>query len=287
MKKQVIHTIPFLIRTLDDLKLAEVCLDSLAKSDPNGLVVLYNQGVLTNKELEKFLKEFNLQFTVIGEGVNIGIGQGRMACFQYIWTEFSNIEFISEIHIDMFFPQNWVKELICFLEKNTWEPMICPGILTSKGELHPEKKEKRMVKEIPFGNEEHMNDLLDKLTFDKVVEGFVHPVLHRSEILKAVGGYDTRFLQGKQGYEDDSLLIGYRYYLGTKINWKPKCLLKTRVYHATLAQRASLIDKNQDFQKNLRGLIYQYGVKGLMELNSIYEDNNHFKEIAAQLLKEI
>ena len=144
-----------------------------------------------------------------------------------------------------------------------------------------------MVKEIPLGNEELMNDLLNQLTFDKVVEGFVHPVLHRSEVLKAVGGYDTRFLQGKQGYEDDSLLIGYRYYLGTKINWKPKCLLKTRVYHATLAQRISLIDKNQDFQKNLRGLIYQYGVKGLMELSSIYEDNNHFKEIADQLLREI
>ena len=137
---QVIHTLPFLIRNPDDLKLAEVCLDSLAKSDPNGLVVLYNQGVLTNKELEGFLKNYYLQFNVIGEGINIGIGQGRMACFQYIWSRFSHIKYISEIHLDMFFPRNWVKELIYFLEKNTWEPMICPGILTSKGELHPEKR---------------------------------------------------------------------------------------------------------------------------------------------------
>lgn len=275
---QVIHTIPFFIRNLDDLKLAEICLGSLAESHPQGIVVLYNQGILTNKELEGFLKDYDLRFFVIGEGANIGIGQGRMACFRHIWENFSDTKFISEIHIDMFFSQNWVKELIHFLETNSQEPMVCPGILTSQGELHPDKKGKITVTEVPFDNEELMKALLNQLTLDKVVEGFVHPVIHRSEALKAVGGYDTRFLPGKQGYEDDSLLIGYRYYLGTKSNWKPKCLLKTRVFHATLAQRMSLADKNDDFRKNLRGLIYQYGVKGLLELNSIYEDNNHLKK---------
>jgi len=285
--EQVVHTIPFLIRTHADLKLAEICLESLGESDPNGIVVLYNQGILTNRELEVFLKNFKLQFNVLGEGVNIGIGQGRMACFQYIWARLPDTKFISEIHVDMFFPKGWLEELVSFLEDNAGEPMICPGILTFKGELHPEEKEKTMITEIPFGNQEQMNNLLTKLTFDKVLEGFVHPVLHRAEALKAVGGYDARFLKGKQGYEDDSLLIGYRYYLGTKNNWLPKCYLKTRVYHATLAQRASLEDKNQDFQKNLRGLVYQYGVKGLMELSSIYKENKHFKEVIDELLKEI
>lgn len=285
--EQVVHTIPFLVRNKDDLELAEMCLGSLAESDPKGIVVLYNQGILTNLELEVFLKNFNLRFIVLGEGVNIGIGQGRMACFQYIWIQLPDTKFISEVHVDMFFPKGWLEELVRFLEDNNGEPMVCPGILTSRGELHPEEKEKTVIANIPLSNREYMNSMLINLTNDIVLEGFVHPVLHIAKALKAVGGYDTRFLQGKQGYEDDSLLIGYRYYLGTKNNWLPKCCLKTRVYHATLAQRTSLVDKNQDFQKNLRGLVYQYGVKGLMELSSIYKENNHFKEVIAQLLKEI
>ncbi|KJS21270.1 MAG: hypothetical protein VR72_10965 [Clostridiaceae bacterium BRH_c20a] len=284
---QVVHTIPFLVRNQNDLELAKMCLGSLTQSDPNGIVVLYNQGILNNGELEFLLKNFNLRFIVLGKAVNIGISQGRMACFQYIWTQLPDTKFISEVHVDMFFPKDWLAELVRFLEDNNDEPMVCPGILTSRGELHPEEKERTIITDIPLSNQEYMYNMLINLTYEKVLEGFVHPVLHRAEALLAVGGYDTRFLQGKQGYEDDSLLIGYRYYLGTKNNWKPKCCLKTRVYHATLAQRTSLADKNQDFEKNLKGLVYQYGIKGLMELSSIYQENSHFREVIVQLLKQI
>jgi heterodisulfide reductase subunit B len=106
-------------------------------------------------------------------------------------------------------------------------------------------------------------------------------------VLKAVGGYDTRFLKGTQGYEDDSLLVGIRYYLGTKTNWKPKCFTGVRVYHATLVQRVTMPDINEAFRSNLRGLVYQYGVKGLMELTAIYPENKHFRQVADDLLKQL
>ncbi|MDK2823195.1 MAG: hypothetical protein PWP71_1113 [Clostridia bacterium] len=285
--RYVVHTIPFLTRNEDDLTLADICFRSLANSSPGASVVLYNQGFLTNGELREFLKDYQLRFHIIGEGKNVGIAQGRMACFQYIWSYLPNIKYISEIHVDMFFPKGWVKALVDFMDENKDEPMICPGILTSRGELHPEDKGKRAITEIPFPDPTKMSSLLFNLTSDKVLEGFVHPVLHRSEVLQAVDGYDTRFLKGKQGYEDDSLLLGYRYYIGLKNNWKPKCFMGVRVYHATLAQRTSLDNIQQEFDKNLQGLVYQYGVKGLQELTQIYKDNQHFKMVIEHLLGQI
>ncbi|MFZ5942981.1 MAG: glycosyltransferase [Bacillota bacterium] len=283
----VAHTIPFFIRNEADLALADICLKSLADSSQDSDVVVYNQGKLSNEELNKYFKNYALRFHIIGEGKNIGIAQGRMACFEYIWNYLTDIKYISEIHVDMFFPQGWVEALVNFLEKNSVEPLICPGILTSRGELHPEDKETKIISEIPFGNSAKMHSLLKGLTTDKLIEGFVHPVMHRSEVLKKVGGYDTRFIRGQQGYEDDSLLLGYRYYIGLKNNWVPQCYVGVRVYHATLTQRITLTNIQQEFDKNLQGLFYQYGIKGLMELTNIYKDNQHFNKIVDHLLKQI
>ncbi|SMB98526.1 hypothetical protein SAMN00808754_2389 [Thermanaeromonas toyohensis ToBE] len=283
----VAHTLPFLITGKKDLFLADLCLRSLEQSSPGALVILYNQGVLSNGELKDYLKRYNLQVHLLGQGINIGIAAGRMACFNYIWSRYPGVRYISEIHVDMIFPPGWVEGLIDFFNLYPEEPMVCPGILTSRGELHPEGKGKPVVPKIPTHDIEHMHNLLTTLTREVVLEGFVHPVLHRAEMLLAVGGYDLRFLKGKQGYEDDSLLLGYRYYMGLKYNWKPKCYLKVRVYHATLAQRPTLAGKEEAMAANLRGLVYQYGVKGLLELSEIYRDNPHFKTLAEQLIGEL
>lgn len=283
----VAHTLPFLIRDHGDIKMADSCLVSLAGSCPGGLLVIYNQGIMTNAELTSFLQKFNLRTQIIGNGLNAGIAYGRSTCFNYIWSHYPAVKYISEIHVDMVFPSGWLEGLVNFMERHPEEPMVCPGILTSKGELHPEAKEKAVIGSVPVNNVQGLINLLPNLTFDGIKEGFVHPVLHRAEVLKAAGGYDTRFLKGKQGYEDDSLLIGYRYYQGLKTNWRPKCYLKVRVYHATLAQRTTLPDRDLSFKANLRGLIYQYGVKGLMELSNVYQENEQFATIADQLLSEL
>lgn len=285
--QEVVHSLPFLVRNPNDLILADRCLGSLARSCPRGHLVLYNQGEMSNRELARYLAKFNLQADVLGAGENVGIVQGRQACFEHIWSRHQEAEYITEIHVDMIFPSRWVEGLVHFLHTRAEEPMVCPGILTARGELRPEAECGALPADLPLDDPERMDGLLRGLTRDEVREGFVHPVLHRAKTLQAVGGYDPLFLKGKQGYEDDSLLLGYRYYLGTGKDWRPKCCLRVRVYHATLAQRAATDDRTESLCANLQGLLYQYGIKGLMELAAIHRDDRHFRRVVRALMERL
>ncbi|SDW04373.1 hypothetical protein [Paenibacillus sp. CF384] len=272
---EIIHTMPFFIRTDNkdyDLKLMETCFESLSYSK-NGCVVLYNQGCLGEQEIEKLLASYSLNVIVLGEGKNVGIPKARQRCFEYIWANFPEVPFISEIHPDMIFPPNWHEPLLSYLE-NSNEPMISPCILTESGHLHPYDNQKHPVLLAEGFNLENMLMILKEISMQlhstEPRAGFVHPVIHKSSALRHIGGYDYRFLPGKQGYEDDSLLIAYSYYMGTFSNWRPKCLPSSWVYHAALAQRMTLGDREEDFQKNLNGLFQQYGAYGLKELARIH-----------------
>lgn len=283
--KDIIHSLPCLIRSTHmdtDLNMARLCIQSLAAS-VRQTVVIYNQGALSNNELTRFLSQFSLDFIVLGDAQNVGIAKARQACFEYIWSHEKNVSYISEIHLDMMFPQYWYTSLIDYL-KRTDEPMVSPGILTSNAELHPQMTYVEQLIETMSQGEILL--LLASLESDTVLEGFVHPVIHKSKILMEVGGYDTKFLSGKQGYEDDSLLLGYLYYMGTKTKWKPKCYLKTCVYHATMAQRMSLADKEPEFDKNLLGLKRQYGVYGLIHLGNLHRQGNYFSILSSQFQNE-
>jgi len=285
---EIIYTLPFFIREeLNfqnyDLKLAADCLSSLQESD-GVTVVLYNQGCLTKDRLLNFLSSYGIKPIIIGEGKNVGIAKARQTCFEYIWKHYDEVPFICEIHLDMIFPKNWYKPLINYL-RNTDEPMLSPGILTLSGELQPMDIEGSKV-EIPQKNADLIS-LLTQFARDEICEGFVHPIIHKSHILKDVGGYDYRFLKGKQGFEDDSLLLGYLYYMGTRTKWKPKSYLKSWVYHATMVQRMTLHDKDQDFQLNLNGLFYQYGGYGFRHLSKIYNNDANFQMFFEKVLKKI
>jgi hypothetical protein len=181
----------------------------------------------------------------------------------------------------MIFTSDWADIIIDYLEKHD-EPMLSPGIITRFGELHPENRGIKSI-EIPQRYDEILA-LLSNNIKNEVCEGFVHPVIHKAEILKTIGGYDMRFLKGKQGYEDDSILLGYRYYMGTRSNWRPKALLSTRVFHDTLAQRMKMENIYQETNKNLDGLVEQYGVYGLLQLSSIH-NNKEFKRIAESIYR--
>ncbi|RPF42848.1 glycosyl transferase family 2 [Thermodesulfitimonas autotrophica] len=283
---EIAHTLLFLVRDKDDLAMADLCLGSLARSAPGALVVFYNQGLLTNEALRSFANRYNLRAEILGRGENVGIAAGRTACFEHVWANFPEVAFISELHVDMAFPMGWVSPLLAFL-KRTGEPMVCPGILTREGELHPEGKGKKVVPVVPLYDLAALCRLLATLTEERVVAGFVHPVVHRSVALREVGGYDLRFLKGKQGFEDDALLLGYRYYMGTKSGWRPKCLLSVRVFHATLFQRMFLPDKELEFNRNLSGLITQYGIKGLLELGRIHGEESSFGALAAEMMRRL
>lgn len=276
----IAHTLPFLLRDPSDLTMAEQGLKSLENS-PDCCVVLYNQGYLSNSELLDFLGRFKLKFYVLGSGQNVGIPIARQECMKFIWSNLPEYQYISEIHVDMIFPPQWHQSLVQYLETQD-EPMISPGIITQFGEIHPVGKNVRCLI-IPDSPEEIIK-LCQGLTQVRTHEGFVHPVVHKTAILKEIGGYDTRFLQGKQGYEDDSLLLGYRYYMGTRSSWKPKCYLGSFVYHATLAQRTTVCNTPQEFMINQQALFRQYGVYGLLQLAEIH-GSEHFLQLAQTHLK--
>lgn len=277
----LVHTIPFMIKDESDVAMAEVCLASLGASDALAPVVVYNQGRLANSEVKSLFNRHGLVAIILGHGENVGIPQARQACFNYIWGNLPGIDFVSEFHLDMFFPPVWAEPLMGYLDEHAEEPMISPGIVTTRGEVLPAAGGSRLVT-VPADPAEWPR-VLESLRSEGTREGFVHPVIHRATALKAVGGYDIRFLQGKQGYEDDSLLLGYRYYVGRRAGWRPKAFLGVYVHHAGLGQRMKLENINAEFARNLRGLVNQYGVYGLLELAELHQ-NPEFTRLAQSLM---
>ncbi|WP_020616853.1 hypothetical protein [Paenibacillus daejeonensis] len=276
----VIHTLPLFIREdslQHDLEMVIACLHSLSASAGRH-VVIYNQGCLTHTDLARIAKDCGVEAHILGSERNVGIARARQACFEYVWQTYPDVAYISEIHVDMLFPAAWYEPLIRFLDTSQ-EPMICPGIVTSAGELQP-----LGLRVPPATDAEQWLNLLASLPLGGLAYGFVHPVIHRSEALQAIGGYDTGLLRGRQGYEDDSLLLGYAYYMGTRNEWKPRCCLQSWVYHATMAQRMSLQGKLQDFALNELGLFHLYGINGLRALARLHNKPNLFDELVLKYM---
>lgn len=287
---KLIYTMPFMLRNIRsdliyDVNMAKRCLSSL-QGDKDTHLIIYNQGIVTNKNVEDFLREFDISFEIMGQGVNVGIPKARQEMFKYIWNKYEDIPYICEVHLDMIFYYKWYEVLINFLEVSD-EPMVSPGIINKLGEFQPPIKNKSNI----ILPDEHLeiSKILEGLSEDKLEERFVHPVIHKSEVLRSIGGYDDRFLIGKQGFEDDSLLLGYLYYMGLRSGWKPKCLLKSIVYHETLAQRMSLNDLNEEVRKNREGLFNQYGAYGFKELAKLHNNkkfNDYFDEITEKISRK-
>ena len=257
---KLVHTLLFLLRQEQDKNLAVNCLKSLEESTYK-TVVVFNQGNLSNDELKSFLSNFNLECHIIGDGINVGTAAGRQKCFSYIWDNLQDTSYISELHLDMIFTRGWEDALVNYLENND-EPLISCGIIDKDGNM-------------PFLNgsyplpEEFCEypDFIMELRTDQVVHGFTNPCVHSSEILRKTGGYNTSFLKGRQCFEDDSMLLGYYYYYGTKRNWFPKVNYNSVVYHEIAGQRMSAGGKTKD---NYDGLVKQYGAMGLKSLSELH-----------------
>jgi len=270
-----VHTLLFFLREnslASDLARAEKCLKSLEKSTFK-TVMIYNQGFWDNDRLREYLKSFSLDCTIIGNGDNIGIVEGRQSCFEWIWSNFPDASFVSELHLDMVFTHNWETPLVKYLATHN-EPVIGCGIVDQFGQMPFQTA----ITQIPPSNLNEFDDYLIKLRTNSIVHGFTHPCVHNLDILKEIGGLDTALLKGKQAFEDDSLLLGYHYYYGTKANWKPKVNYNTVVYHEIGGQRYGLTD---NVMINFEGLIKQYGAMGLRQLASLHANDwsvNFFKQ---------
>lgn len=249
----------------NDLAMADACLSSLENSTFN-TVVVYNQGFISNAQLQDYLTKYTLETIVLGEGVNAGIVAGRQHCFKYIWEHFPDSNFISELHMDMIFSSNWEDPLIAYLERSN-EPMVGCGIIDRQGEMPFSEKS------VSLPPLDQINTaFLKTLQEDRICPGFTNPCIHASRILKEIGGYNTQFLTGKQCFEDDSMLLGYFYYYGTRAAWHPKINLNSVVYHAVAGQRLTITD---DIKVNYNGLVRQYGAMGLSHLSCLHQSQWH------------
>lgn len=252
---ELIHTLLFFIREKSlehDLDMIGRCLKSLEKSTYT-TVVVFNQGCLSNEELSEYLKIFSLNCIVIGNAENKGTVVGRQSCFEYVYRHFPEAVFVSELHPDMIFASNWEDALLDYLKNNDDEPMVGCGIVSDP---------------VILGLYPHGVDYyLSQFKSDRIEQGLTIPCIHKIEVLKAVEGYDSRFLTGMQAFEDDSLLVGYHYYYGTRINWVPKINYNSVVYHAVAGQRFGL---NDNLYANYDGLVRQYGAKGIQVLANIH-----------------
>lgn len=265
---RLIHTLLFLCREnsrQEDFNMMEACLRSLEKSTFK-TVVVYNQGCLSGDELKDYLKDFALEFYILGEGVNTGTTVGRQACFGYIWENFPDTAYISEIHPDMIFPPHWEDAPVAYLESHD-EPVVSCGIVDRSGKM-PFLNKTAVLPASPDG----YDGFLESLREDTVLDGFTVPCIHVSKILRETGGYDPAFLTGKQCFEDDSMLLGYYYYYGTKANWRPKICYGSVVYHAVAGQRMNLGD---NVMINFNGLVRQFGAAGLKHLSNLHTSAWH------------
>jgi hypothetical protein len=205
------------------------------------------------------------RFSILGDRVNVGIPIARQACFEFIWQHYPDDKYIVEAHVDMQLVPGWDLPLIYYLE-TTDEPCISPGIITAEGHLHPADRTPRD------------NPRAEDFRQNRIVEGFVHPVIHKSECLKAIGGYPVKFISGTQGYDDDAILLGYHYLMGTRAKWKPKVNLNSVVYHRGGTQRSTLPNADTEMLKNLKGLVDLYGYAGIKALGDIH-DSDLFRAI--------
>ncbi len=284
---KLIHTLLFLIREnmLDqDLAIAKTCLKSLEKSTYK-TVVVYNQGFWDKETLEDYLKQFALNCIVVGTGINTGTVVGRQGCFTTIWERYPDTEYISELHLDMILTHNWEDPLIAYLDNND-EPIISCGIVDQSGNLNflnkavtPVIQQSKIIHAGGDDDGDVYDEYLVGLRQDVVVHGFTNPCIHKSSILQCTGGYNPRFLTGKQAFEDDSMLLGYFYYYGTKVNWRPKVCYKSVVYHAVAGQRLDLRDS---VMINYYGLIKQYGAMGLKHLSQLHKSQWHINYFSEQ-----
>ncbi len=272
----LIHTLLFLVREnnmKEDLEVASKCLRSLEKSAYK-TVVVYNQGCFTNDQLKSFLDLFGLKCIVIGNGNNAGTVIGRQSCFEWIEEHYQNARFISELHLDMVFTNDWEKPLIHYLDTHD-EPIISCGIIDKDGYMNfLEKRAEHFQGDLSI-----TDDFLMQLRCDRVVHGFTNPCIHVAEILKCTGGYNPKFLKGKQCFEDDSMLLGYYYYYGTRASWYPKVNYNSVVYHAVAGQRLGMMDS---VLINYEGLVRQYGAMGLKHLSELHKSLWHIRYFKEQ-----
>lgn len=246
------------------------------QGDDDTVFVFYNQGCLSNDQLNTVLQNYNIKFHIIGNGVNVGIPKARQEIFQFVWSNYPNIPYQVELHLDMLLYPKWYIPITDYLDSNPQEPCMAPAIINGFGGYSHSST--NLYKIVGLRLDEGMA-YLQNIKVDKIIKGFYHPIIHNSNILKEVGGIDLRFLKGGQGFEDYAILIAYYNYLGTKANWYPKSNGNTTVFHNLLTQRHTISDVKESIIINEEGLYHQFGAYGFKVLSKMLDDTEYTGKI--------
>ncbi len=174
----------------------------------------------------------------------------------------------------MILTNNWEDPLVDYLDTND-EPLVSCGIVDQNGAMSFLEKQTLPLAE----SKEDVEEYLLNIRENDVLHGFTNPCIHNSAILKETGGYNPQFLTGKQAYEDDSMLLGYYYFYGTRAKWKPKVNYNSVVYHAIAGQRLGM---NDSVMINYSGLVKQYGAMGLKHLSQLHKSQWHINFFSEQ-----
>lgn len=279
---KIAYSIPAFIRSEEeykklDLKMISNVLYS-AEGDDDVIFIFYNQGCLSNDELDGLIQNFNIRYEIIGEGKNVGIPKARQEVFEYVWENYSDIPYQVELHLDMILYNKWYLPITDYLDTHEDEPCMAPAIINGFGGYTMGGNDN--VK-IDGKTLEEAIDFLSKIKVDDIVRGFFHPIVHNSRILKEVGGIDLRFLKGNQGFEDYAILISYYNYIGSKKKWYPKANGNTTVFHNLVTQRGTVGGVMESIAINEEGLYRQFGANGFKVLSEMLDDNEYTGKIYA------
>lgn len=276
---KIAYSIPAFIRSEDQYTKTDLIMLgnvlSTVQSDNDAIFIFYNQGCLNNYELESFLNNYDINYKIIGEGENVGIPKARQEVFQYVWDNYPEIPYQVEIHLDMLLYDKWYLPITDYLDTHEDEPCMSAAIINGFGGYSFGENNIKIT-DMKLSD---ATEVLKNTKIDKIDRGFNHPVIHKSNVLKEVGGIDLRFLKGGQGFEDYAILISYYNYLGTNKKWYPKANGNTTVFHNLLTQRKTLPNVLESIALNEEGLYQQFGAYGFKVLSEMLADTEYTGKI--------
>ncbi len=277
---KIAFSLPLLIReeknyVNGDIKLLNNFLETLQGCE-DAILIIYNGGCLTDGVLNSIMKNYDINYEIIGSRTNVGLPTVKQRNFEYIWRNYKEVPYIASLHLDMVFYKEWYKSLINYLEEHPEEPMVSPGVINSTGNYSMDLD--KVIKPPKDLNE--LVNLIQSIKVNKVIEGFANPAIHRASLLKEIGGIQTSFFRDDQGDEDYSILMGYYNYMGAKLDWKPKMCGTSTVYHGMMSQRSTVEDFKEHMILNYRGLYELYGAYGFKIVSEMlgYKEDNISKE---------
>jgi GT2 family glycosyltransferase len=199
----------------NELSYTQQCMDTLLRHTnyPFELIVINNGSSDGTTQYLKnlnpntpYIRDYKIITNIYNLGTTKAGNQGLRA---------ANGDFISHISNDIIFEENWLSELIGYLEKNPKSGAVCPYTLLGGDQgTYPERKQK------------HLEETKGEPSQGLLAACYVMT----REVVEIVGYYDEQF--EVSSWED----VDY-YWRMLRSGFKPECLHKVVLYHYGMITR--------------------------------------------------